>query len=61
MTITIDFVKLFVWFYTICTVCTGVSYTFKILKAKTKGEAIGSAIGVVIIAIATYLLVKAYL
>nr|DAX25956.1 MAG TPA: hypothetical protein [Caudoviricetes sp.] len=34
---------------------------FKILKAETKGEAIGSAIGIIIIAIATYLLVKAYL
>lgn len=61
MTITIDLVKVFVWFYTICTVCTAVSYTFKILKAKTKGEAIGNAIGVVVVSIATYLLVKAYL
>lgn len=61
MTITIDFVKLFVWFYLICTILTGVTYTFKILKAESKGEAIGSAIGVIIIAIATYLLVKAYL
>lgn len=57
MTITIDFVKLFVWFYLICTIITGVTYTFKILKAESKGE----AIGVVIMAIATYLLVKAYL
>ena len=61
MIITIDFVKLFVWFYLICTVITGITYTFKILKAETKGEAIGSAIGVIVIAIATYLLVKAYL
>lgn len=61
MTITIDFVKLFVWFYLICTVITGVTYTFKILKAESKGEAICNAIGVIIIAIATYLLVKAYL
>lgn len=61
MTITIDFVKLFVWFYLICTIFTGVTYTFKILKAESKGEAIGNAIGVVIIAIAVYLLVKAYL
>lgn len=61
MTITFDLVKVFVWFYTICTVCTAVSYTFKILKAETKGEAIGSAIGIIIVAIATYLLVKAYL
>ena len=61
MTITIDFVKLFVWFYLICTIFTGVTYTFKILKAETKGEAIGNAVGVIIIAIATYLLVKAYL
>lgn len=61
MTITIDFVKLFVWVYIICTVITDVTYTFKILKAESKGEAIGNAIGVVIITIATYLLVKAYL
>lgn len=61
MTITIDFVKLFVWFYLICTVITSVTYTFKILKAESKGEAIGSAIGIIIIVIATYLLVKAYL
>ena len=61
MTITIDFVKLFVWFYLICTIFTGVTYTFKILKAETKGEAIGNAIGVIVISIATYLLVKAYL
>lgn len=61
MTITIDFVKLFVWFYLVCTTFTGVTYTFKILKAESKGEAIGNAIGVIIIAIATYLLVKAYL
>lgn len=61
MTITIDFVKLFVLFYLICTIFTGVTYTFKILKAETKGESIGNAIGVIIIAIATYLLVKAYL
>lgn len=61
MTITFDLVKVFVWFYLICTIFTGVTYTFKILKAETKGEAIGNAIGVIIIAIATYLLVKAYL
>lgn len=61
MTITIDFVKLFVWFYLICTIFTGATYTFKILKAESKGEAIGNAIGVIIIAITTYLLVKAYL
>lgn len=61
MTITFDLVKVFVWFYAICTVCTSVSYTFKILKAKTKGEAIGNAIGVIVVSIATYLLVKAYL
>lgn len=61
MTITIDFVKLFVWFYLICIIITDVTYTFKILKAESKGEAIGNAIGVIIIAIATYLLVKAYL
>nr|DAR98725.1 MAG TPA: Phosphoinositide-interacting protein family [Caudoviricetes sp.] len=61
MTITIDLVKLFVWFYLICTVITGVTYTFKILKAESKVEAISYAIGVAIIAIATYLLVKAYL
>lgn len=61
MTITIDFVKLFVWFYLICAIFTGVAYTFKILKAESKGEAIGNAIGVIIVAIATYLLVKAYL
>lgn len=61
MTITLDLVKVFVWFYLICTVITGVTYTFKILKAESKGEAIGNAIGVIIIAIATYLLVKAYL
>lgn len=61
MTITFDLVKVFVVFYAICTVLTGVSYMFKILKAETKGEAIGSAIGIIIVAIATYLLVKAYL
>lgn len=61
MTITIDFVKLFVWFYLICTAITGVTHTFKILKAESKGEAVGNAIGVIIIAVATYLLVKAYL
>ena len=61
MTITIDLVKLFVWFYLICTVITGVTYTFKILKAESKVEAISYAISVAIIAIATYLLVKAYL
>ena len=61
MTITFDLVKVFVWFYLICTIITGVAYTFKILKAESKGEAIGNAIGVIIIAIATYLLVKAYL
>lgn len=61
MTITIDFVKLFVWLYLICTVITGVTYTFKILKAESKVEAISYAISVAIIAIATYLLVKAYL
>lgn len=61
MTITFDLVKVFVWFYLICTIFTGVTYTFKILKAESKSEAIGNAIGVIIIAIATYLLVKAYL
>ena len=61
MTITFDLVKVFVWFYLICTIFTGVTYTFKILKAESKGEAIGNAIGVIIIAVATYLLVKAYL
>ena len=61
MTITLDLVKVFVWFYLICTIITCVTYTFKILKAESKGEAVGSAIGVVIVAIATYLLVKAYL
>lgn len=61
MTITIDFVKLFVWFYVLCAIFTGVTYTFKILKAESKGEAIGSAIGVIVTAIATYLLAKAYL
>lgn len=61
MTITIDFVKLFVWFYLICAICAGVGYTFKILKAETKGEAIGNAVGIIIMAVATYLLVKAYL
>ena len=61
MTITLDLVRVFVWFYLICTVITGVTYIFKILKAESKGEAIGNAIGVIIIAVATYLLVKAYL
>lgn len=61
MTITFDLVKVFVWFYLICAICAGIGYTFKILKAETKGEAIGNAVGVIIMAIATYLLVKAYL
>lgn len=61
MTITIDFVKLFVWFYLLCAIWAGVGYTFKILQAETKGEAIGSAVGVIVMAIATYLLVRAYL
>ena len=61
MTITFDLVKVFVWFYVLCAIFTSVTYTFKILKAKSKGEAIGSAIGVIIVAIATYLLAKAYL
>lgn len=61
MTITIDLVKIFVWFYVLCAIFTGVTYTFKILKAESKGEAICNAIGVTIVAIATYLLVKAYL
>lgn len=61
MTITFDLVKVFVVFYAICTILTSVSYMFKILEAKTKGEAIGNAIGVIIVSIATYLLVKAYL
>lgn len=61
MTITFDLVKVFVWFYLVCAVITCIAYTFKILEAKTKGEAIGNATGVAILAISTYLLVKAYL
>ena len=61
MIITFDLVTIFVMLYAICAICTGVSYMFKILKAESKGEAIGSAIGIVIVTIATCLLVKAYL
>lgn len=61
MTITLDLVKVFVWFYVVCAVLIGGSYMIKILKAESKGEAIGSAIGVCILAAATYLLAKAYL
>ena len=61
MTITFDLVKIFVWFYLLCAIIACVTYTFKILKAESKGQAIGNAIGVIITAIATYLLVKAYL
>lgn len=61
MTITLDLVKVFVWLYVVCAVPAGIGYTIKILKAETKGEAIGNAIGVCILATATYLLAKAYL